>query len=164
VTADDYQICFDPSYAQAPTAGGYAAQCYDHQLSMDTADPVVVASSGSVTVDAVLNPGAVITGQLTGSDNAVLGGVYVYAYDPTSGEQVAAGSDSSDGSYRLPGLVGGSYIVCFDASDLHQPAPTGYLNECYDDQPDASTATAVIATAGAVSSGVDAELAVAPPA
>jgi hypothetical protein len=114
-------------------------------------------------VDAVLNPGSVITGQLTGPDDTVLGGVYIYAYDALSGEQVVASSDYQDGSYRLTGLAGGSYTVCFDASDVHQPA-AGYLNECYDDQPDASTATPVTATAGTVSSGVDAELAEAPPA
>ena len=164
VTADDYQICFDPSYAQAPTASGYAAQCHDGQLSMDAADPVTVGSSGSVTVDAVLNPGAVLTGQLTDSASAGLGGVYVSAYDPVSGELMVASSDYQDGSYRLPALAGGSYIICFDASDVHQPAAAGYLNECYDDQPDASTATPVTVTAGTVSSGVDAELAEAPPA
>ncbi|MEO7262769.1 MAG: carboxypeptidase regulatory-like domain-containing protein [Jatrophihabitantaceae bacterium] len=156
VTADDYQICFDPSYAGGPAAGGYAAECYDDQPSLQSADPVTVGASGSVTVNAVLSPGAAITGQVTGADNAVLGGVYVYAYDPQSGQQAAASSDYQDGSYRLAGLAGGDYTVCFDAFTVSQPAVTGYVNQCYDSQNNAL----VHVTAGAVTAGIDAELAV----
>ena len=42
VIADDYRICFDPSDAQGPAAGGYAAECYNNQPSVDTADLVTV--------------------------------------------------------------------------------------------------------------------------
>lgn len=156
VTADDYQICFDPSYAQGLAAGGYAAECYDNQPSLQTADPVTVGASGSVTVNAVLSAGAAITGQVTGSDGGVLGGVYVYAYDPQSGQQAAASSDYQDGSYRLAGLAGGDYTVCFDAFTVRQPAVTGYVNECYDNQ----SSALVHVTAGTVTAGIDAELAV----
>jgi protocatechuate 3,4-dioxygenase beta subunit len=157
LSAGDYRVCFDPSYAQGPAAGGYAAQCYDNQPSMDTADPVTVASSGSVTVNAVLRSGAAITGNVTGSDGAALGGVYIYAYDPESGQYATASSDYSDGSYRLPGLAAGDYNVCFDAVYVRQPAPTGYVNECYDNGSNAL----VHVVAGAVTAGIDAELAVA---
>ena len=156
LSADDYRVCFDPSYAQGPAAGGYAAQCYDNQPSMDTADPVTVGSAGSVTVDAVLRSGAAITGRLTGSDGAALGGAYVYAYDPESGQYATASSDYADGSYRLPGLAPGDYSVCFDAANVHQPAVTGYLNECYDND----NGALVHVAAGTVTTGVDAELAV----
>ncbi|MEO6501310.1 MAG: carboxypeptidase regulatory-like domain-containing protein [Jatrophihabitantaceae bacterium] len=160
VSAGDYQICFDPSYAQAPSTGYstayFAAECYDNQPSFETADLVTVGASGSVTVNAVLSAGAAITGQVTGSDGAVLGGVYVYAYDPQSGRQAATSSDYSDGSYRLAGLAGGDYTLCFDAFTVRQPAVTGYVNECYESQ----SSTLVHVTAGVVTSGIDAELAV----
>jgi protocatechuate 3,4-dioxygenase beta subunit len=157
LAADDYRVCFDPSYAQGPAAGGYAAQCYDNQPSMETADPVRVGSAGSVTVDAVLRPGAAITGRLTGSDGAPLGGAYIYAYDPQSGQFATASSDYSDGSYRLPGLAAGDYSVCFDAANVRQPAPTGYLNECYDND----NGALVHVAASTVTDGIDAVLPVA---
>lgn len=157
VSAGDYQICFDPSQAQGPAAGGYAAQCYDNKPSVDTADPVPVGSTGSVTVNAVLQAGAAITGRVTGSDGAALGGVYIYAYDPQSGQYLTASSDYSDGSYRLPGLAAGDFSVCFDAVNVHQPAATGYVNECYDD----NDGTMVHVGAGTVTTGIDAVLAVA---
>jgi hypothetical protein len=156
LAADDYRVCFDPSYAQGPAAGGYAAECYDNQTSMETADPVTVGSAGSVTVDAVLTSGAAITGRVTGSDGAALGGTYIYAYDPESGQYATASSDYGDGSYRLPGLAAGDYSICFDAVNVHQPADTGYVNECYDN----GNGALVHVTAGSVTTGIDAELAV----
>ncbi len=159
VTADDYQICFDPSYAQGPAAGGYAAQCYDNQPSVETADPVTVGASGSVTANAVLHSGAAITGQLTGSDGAALGGVYIYAYGLDSGQQVTASSDF-DGNYQVSGLSEGDYTLCFDAVNVRQPATTGYVNECFDNQSGSFGGTPVHVGAGTVTAGVDAELAV----
>jgi protocatechuate 3,4-dioxygenase beta subunit len=162
VAPDEYTVCFDPSYAQGPAAGGYAAQCYDNQPSIDTATLVTVGSSGAVTVNAVLASGAAITGRVTGSDAAALGGVYVYAYSPDTGSQVTASTDYVDGSYSLPGLAEGDYNVCFDAVNVRQPAATGYVNECYEDSTVSSgTAyTAVHVAAGSVTSGIDAELTV----
>ena len=160
VIADDYRICFDPAYAQGSVAGGYAAECYDNQPSVDAADLVTVGSAGSVTVDAVLSPGAAITGQVTGSDGAVLGGVYVYANGVESGQGFAAYSDYQDGSYRLAGLTEGDYLVCFSASLVLEPSRTGYVDECYDNQGVSSPGTPVHVTAGAVTAGIDAELAV----
>lgn len=157
LSAADYLVCFDPSNAQGPAAGGYAAQCYDDQPSMDTANPVSVGSTGSVTVNATLRAGAAITGRVTGSDGATLGAAYIYAYEPTTGQYVTASSDYFDGSYRLPGLTAGDYSICFDAVNVHQPSPTGYVNECYDD----NDGTLVHVAAGSVTTGIDAELAVA---
>jgi protocatechuate 3,4-dioxygenase beta subunit len=161
VIADDYRICFDPSYAQSPAAAGYAAECYDNQPSVDAANLVTVGPAGSVTVDAVLSAGAAITGQVTGSDGAVLGGVYVYANNVEPGQQgFATYSDNQDGSYRLSGLTEGDYLVCFSASFVFQPSSTGYVDECYDNQGVSSPGTPVHVTAGGVTAGIDAELAV----
>ncbi|HEV2887220.1 MAG TPA: carboxypeptidase regulatory-like domain-containing protein [Jatrophihabitans sp.] len=162
VAPDEYTVCFDPSYAQGPAAGGYAAQCYDNQPSMDTATPVTVGSSGTVTVNAVLAAGAAITGRVTGSDAASLAGVYVYAYPLDTGLQVTATTDYIDGSYALRGLAEGDYNVCFDAVNVRQPAATGYVNECFDDSTMTSGTpyTVVHVAAGSVTSGIDAELSV----
>jgi hypothetical protein len=156
VTADDYQICHDPSYAQAPTAAGYAAECHLNRPTFETADPVTVGASGAVTVNAVLSPGAAVTGQVTGADSALLGGVYVYAYAPASGQYVSASSDPLDGSYRVAGLAGGDYTICFDAANVRLPAVTGYVNECRDNQ--GSPLHQIVA--GTVTTGVDGQLAI----
>jgi protocatechuate 3,4-dioxygenase beta subunit len=158
-TADDYRICFDAAYAQGPEAG-YAAECYDNQPTLDAANLVTVGSAGSVTVDAVLSEGAAITGQVTGSDGAMLGGVYVYATNVDPGQQGSATYSDQDGSYRLSGLTEGDYLVCFSASAVLQPSSTGYVDECYDNQGVSSPGTAVHAAAGAVTAGIDAELTV----
>jgi hypothetical protein len=159
VTAANYQICFDTSYAQGPATGGYAAECYNHQPTIETADPVTVGSTGVVTVSTVLSPGAAITGHITDSEGTALGGVYVYTHAPGSDQYVTASSDYSDGSYRLPGLSDGDYLVCFEAAYVQQPATTGYLDECYDDL-STSSGTLVHVAAGSVQAGIDAELAV----
>jgi protocatechuate 3,4-dioxygenase beta subunit len=160
VAGDDYRVCFDPTYAHGPSAGGYATQCYDNQPSAETADLVTVEKSGAVTVNAVLRSGAAITGHLTGSDGAPLQGAYIYAYGSEFGQQVTTTSDYGDGSYRISGLSESEYTLCFDAVDVQGPAATGYVNECFDNQPSSVGGTPVQVTGGAVTAGIDAELAV----
>jgi protocatechuate 3,4-dioxygenase beta subunit len=161
VTAENYQLCFDPSYAAGPPVGGYAAQCYHDQLSAGTANPVTVGASGAVTVDAVLRPGAVITGQVTDSAGRGIPNAYVETYDAGGAYLYPFGVTDEQGSYRLTGVPATAVVVCFQATDGGVNG-TGYLSECYDDQADVSSADVVNTTAGAVSSGVDAELADAP--
>jgi Carboxypeptidase regulatory-like domain len=163
VTAENYQLCFDPSYAPGPGVGGYAAQCYRDQPSAETANPVTVAASGVVTVDAVLSPGAAITGLVTDSAGNGIPNVDVETYT-ASGGYLSPGSTTDDaGRYQLTGLPATAVVVCFQAAEGGANG-TGYLAECYDDQADVSSANAVNTTAGAVSSGVNATLADAPPA
>ncbi|MGI8761621.1 MAG: carboxypeptidase regulatory-like domain-containing protein [Jatrophihabitantaceae bacterium] len=77
-------------------------------------------------------------------------------------------STGSDGTYTVTGLAAGSYFACFDASHGSGSSPTGYLDQCYDGKawdgqtpPTAATATAVGVSAGALTSNVNATLAVA---
>ena len=159
LTSQDYQVCFDPSYAHGPAAGGYAAECFDNQPSLDTANPVSVTASGSVTVNAVLTAGSAITGRVTGSDGSQLGEVMVQATSSNSGQTVNARTDV-DGTYQLVGLSAGDYYVCFDAVNVHWPAHTGYVSECNGNHLGTIGGDPVHVDAGATTAGIDAELAV----
>ena len=164
VTADDYQICFDPTYAVGPAIGGYAAECADDQLSFETADPVTVPTSGSVTVNAALSPGAEITGTVTDSAGNAIPNAFVLTYGVDGAYLNPFGVTDSTGVYRLTGVPATAVVVCFETGQDGGANGAGYLAECYDDQPDVSTAIPVTTTAGTVSSGVDAVLTDAPAA
>lgn len=158
LAAGDYKICFDPSHAQGPSTGGYTAQCYDNKPDFDSADPVTVGESGTVTANAVLKAGSAITGRVTGPDGTGLSFAYVYATQVDTGQQVTATTDT-DGSYLVPGLAAGTYDVCFDPINVSGPSATGYLPGCYDGYSAQSGATPVLVTDGADTPGIDGVLA-----
>jgi len=159
LAAGSYRICFDPSYARGPAPEGYASECYDNQPSDVTADPVAVGGPGSVTVvNAVLAPGAAITGRITGSDGAALDGVYVWTTAMDGSRDMAI--TRYDGSYSVRNVAVGDYYLCFDAADIRQPSPTGYANECFDDHAPSTGYTAVHVAAGSTTAGIDAVLAI----
>ena len=162
VSADDYQICFDPAYAPGPAPGGYAPECADDQLSVETADLVTVGASGSVTVNAVLSPGAVITGQVSDSAGNGIPNAFVDAYSVSGGYLSSSGVTDATGQYQLTGVPATAVVVCFQTDPDGGANGTGYLSECYDDEPDLSTANPVTTTTGQLSAGVDAVLADAP--
>ncbi len=159
LTAQDYRVCFDPSYAQGPAEGGYTAECFDNQPNSDSATPVSVPATGSVVVDAQLAAGSAITGRVTGSDGSQLGEVWVQATSTSTG-QGSTVMTGVDGSYRLVGLSAGDYTVCFDAVNVHSPAPTGYVSECNGNHLGTFGGDPVHVDDGVTTSGVDAELAV----
>jgi hypothetical protein len=66
------------------------------------------------------------------------------------------------GHYRIAGVPATAVVVCFQTYPEGGANGTGYLSECYDNQPDASTANPVNTAAGEVRTGIDAELADAP--
>ena len=161
VAAGSYRICFDPAYANGPSADGYAAECYDNHSSGQMPDPVVVGGPGTVTVvNAVLSPGAAITGRITGSDGATLAGVYVWATAVNNSMDQWLATTRYDGSYSVHNVSAGDYYVCFDATTLRQPSETGYANECFDDSASSPSSTVVHVAAGSTTTGIDAELAV----
>lgn len=157
VTPGSYSVCFDAANAQGPAAGGYAYQCYDNQPTVDTADPVVVGTSGTVTVNAQLAAGSAITGTVTDSSGAPVLGESVSAVSLSTGQYVYA-STGVDGSYVLPGLAAGSYQVCFHSYASSITPPTGYVDQCWQGQEVPNGGTPVqVGTAG-VTSGIDARL------
>ena len=153
----EYTVCFDPTNVQGGAVAGYLAECFDDQPDIGTATPVAVSAPDTTRADAVLAEAGGIVGQVTGSDGAPLAGVAVSA-SPTSTAGFGFAITEADGSYRINGLRTDDYTVCFDTSSVHEPAPTGYVAECYDNLPFNFAGTPVSVTIGSVTSGIDAQL------
>lgn len=159
VNPDTYSVCFDASDAHGPAAGGYTAECYDNQPSIETADPVVVGDSGTVTVNAQLAAGGAIVGTVTDQNGGGVDGVSVVATSQSSGQNVY-GNTAEDGSYTLPGLPTGAYTVCFHPNPSTIGPPTGYVEQCWQGQTIPYGGTPVSVTEGSVTSGIDARLSI----
>jgi len=157
VTPGHYAVCFDTSWAEGPAPGGYLGECNENKPDMESADPVEVGDTGTVTVDAALAAGAAISGRVTDEAGNPLEDVRVQGY---SGSVSAGAYTDQDGKYLLRGLTTGDASVCFDPSwVLEGSSSTGYVAECYDNQQGNWGGTPVPVTEGQVTSGIDAQIA-----
>jgi hypothetical protein len=111
----------------------------------------------------VLSPGAAITGQVTDSAGNGIPDAFVDTYGTDGGYLSPYGITDGTGHYQLTGVPAPAVVVCFQTSEGGGNG-TGYVSECYDDQPDVSTADPVSTIIGELTAGIDAELADAPPA
>jgi hypothetical protein len=157
IDAGSYAVCFAATEASGPAAGGYSSECYDNQPTVDTADPVTVAGTGAVTVNAELAPGAAITGAVTDPAGLGVEAVNVTATSVSTGQNVYV-STRSDGSYTVPGLAAGDYTICFDPSYSWPRPSTGYVQQCWQDREIPQRGSPVHVDAAAVTSGIDARL------
>jgi protocatechuate 3,4-dioxygenase beta subunit len=155
--AGSYAVCFDPEFASSPSGTGYSSECHDNQPSADTADPVVVGNAGAVRVDAVLTGGTAITGQVTDPNGGGVSSVRVVATSTTSGQSHYGWTDW-DGSYQVSGLLPGNYTVCFHPQSSWDGPPTGYVQQCWQNQQSPVGGTPVHAEESTITSGIDAQL------
>lgn len=155
LTAGDFTVCFDTSYATGSSSGGYVNECYDNQAPGGTPTTVTV-QTGQVTggINAVLADGAGITGRVTAATGAPLGDISVSVI--TAGGNYGFTSTGADGTYAISGLSAGAVGVCFSSNPFD--GSPGSVSRCYDDQP-TGTPTPVDLVAGVVTSGIDAQLA-----
>ena len=107
-----------------------------------------------------------LSGRVTDSHGAPLAGVVasVTLQDYSPGPH-AEPVTAADGTFRVTGLVAGSYTVCFDAAAATGgSAAHGYQDECWDDVPtpysgiSLDSLTQVPVTLGHLSAGIDAQL------
>jgi protocatechuate 3,4-dioxygenase beta subunit len=154
--AGSYAVCFDPSNVMGPDLG-YSSECYDNQPSVDTADPVVIGDAGAITADAVLVGGTAITGRVTDSNGAGVSAVRVVVTSTTSAQSGYAWM-YEDGSYEVRGLRAGDYTVCFHPQPSSSGPPTGYVQQCWQDQQVPVGGTPVHAEASTIVGGIDAHL------
>ncbi|HEX8344822.1 MAG TPA: carboxypeptidase regulatory-like domain-containing protein [Actinoplanes sp.] len=155
--AGSYAVCFNPEFASGPSGLGYHSECYDNQPSADTADPVVVGDAGAVRADVVLAGGTAITGQVTDPNGAGVSSIRVVATSKTSGQSTYAWTDW-DGSYEVRGLLAGDYTVCFRPQPSWDGPPTGYAQQCWQNQQSPVGGTPVHAEASTIVTGIDAQL------
>ncbi len=116
---------------------------YDDKPDFASADPVTVTSGMTVTANAQLALGGVISGAVTDAATALpLENIGVTAYDATTGDYVNSDSTDASGLYRIGGLAPDHYkLYLYDSDGV-------YLEEYYDDKPDFASADPVLATGG----------------
>jgi hypothetical protein len=148
-------VQFFPPFNRCTT---FAGEFYNDQPAEDLATPIsVTAPSTTSGIDAALDSGGSISGVVTGDDTGLgLDDVDVNVYD-SNGEFIKRDSTDSSGSYLLPNLPVGSYVVEFAPDD--DRASAAYFAEFYNDQSSQATADTVTVTANTDTGNIDAVLA-----
>ncbi len=147
---------------QAPSSGpgsNLLDEYYDDVATQEQATPVaVVVGQATSGIDAELAVGGSIEGVVTGPDGPV-SDVQVVVYQGSSWWAINGAVTDASGAYTVGGLPTGTYQVQFHPTPSSS-AGSDLLGEWYDDKPTFDEATPVSVTVGAVTPGVDAELAV----
>ncbi|WP_141007124.1 carboxypeptidase regulatory-like domain-containing protein [Nocardioides humi] len=113
-----------------PGDGSHVARYYPASDTLADAADIAVTVGHVTTADVTVPVGASVHGSLTGTDGAPAANVYAYVdrIDPQTGAATFAGGAYTDaqGSYRIGGLVEGTYVVQFVSSST-------YVGEYFDD-------------------------------
>jgi hypothetical protein len=137
--------------------GSFAPQNYRNQADLAIADPIAVKTGQHRSgINAVMQPGATISGRVRNTAGRSLNGVCVAATTPAFAE---SGSDvfatfpagTANGRYRLTDLTPGQYELAFGGC-----GPGDFAEQWYRAQPGISTATLLSAAAGRPVTGIDA--------
>lgn len=130
------------------------SEFYNGSSTLQGGTPVGVTQGQTTTISASVPAaasGGRISGTVSGPDGAPLGGAAVTVYDP-AGNSVSGATTDSDGTYRTPPLLPGSYKVGFST-------PTGNLAfQYYNNQVTIGSANAVAVTGGNTTAGISAKL------
>ena len=138
-----------------PTGNSLGREWYDNKSSFSSSRPVAV-TAGAVTagIDAVLEEGASVSGQVTDLGQNPIQGVQVTAYD-VSGIALQSAMTQADGTYFINRIPGGSVKLLFNAT----PCLAGnYLSEWYHDQGSLENAAPIAVTVGQPTEGIDESL------
>ena len=139
-------------YTVYASATGYATQYYSGTYNYSEATPVNVSPSAETAgIDFVLEPAARISGIVTNELGTPIPGAWISANNVVCCDGGWA-MTAPDGTYLLNTLAPGSYRV--------QASAPGFATEYYDDTYDVASATAIVATSGLETTGVDFALAV----
>lgn len=121
-----YFVRFTPS-------GLNASEFYDGKDQAHADQIAVTAGQATNGIDATLSRGGGISGTVTDSQtHAPAGGMLVSAYSTASGAYVSGTLTSADGTYRIPGLANGEYLVRFSSSPTANYVPVYYHGKTYD--------------------------------
>lgn len=151
--AGEYVVQFVPA-----NGSGLATEYWDDAADWFSADRVQAVAGATVAdIDAALTappaPGT-ITGMVTREDDgSPVVGATVSASKTGAGWGWGSTTTAADGSYTLPSLTPGSYVLTFQAEG------TDLVTEYWDDAVDWSAATPVELVSGGAVTGIDAELA-----
>ncbi|MDM8520919.1 carboxypeptidase regulatory-like domain-containing protein [Anaerolineales bacterium HSG6] len=146
--------------------GRYVSEFYDNAFHLEAGTQVSVLSQQTTSdINAVLEIGGGLSGQITSDGSETLEGIEVIVYRSDNGEWVEVGhaKTNRNGNYMVKGLMTGAYRVEFvdwTERDSHQSERPSYANEFYQDAQSLDSATDVQVTAGTVTPNVDASLSI----
>ncbi|MBI4332573.1 MAG: carboxypeptidase regulatory-like domain-containing protein [Chloroflexi bacterium] len=90
----------------------YAREVYSNRAINQSPDPVAVAAGVNATgIDFTLAIGGAISGRITREDATGIPGARVYAYFDDTWEWVNDATTASDGTYTIPGVPPGQFVV-----------------------------------------------------
>jgi alpha-tubulin suppressor-like RCC1 family protein len=133
LAAGTYRVCFD-----VDRADGYASQCFDNAPNLGLARDVAVSEGNPVEgIVARLAPAA----EISGTVRDLLGrpipniGVQAYAWQGSDWLYAGWGDTDTDGRYRIGGLPGHTYRLCFGDYLIGE-----FAYQCFDHASDPDTA------------------------
>jgi len=117
--AGNYKIQFGGG-ASNPFATNYAPQWYNNVTTEALASIIPVTASGTVSnINAIMLPGASISGTVTGTGGVPLEGIQVSA--GTATDLLASAITDASGNYELSNLAPGTYTLSFSESPYASP-------------------------------------------
>jgi hypothetical protein len=145
--ASFYRVRFGP-----PEGGNFLSTYFGGGASADSATSLWVAADHPETgIDAVLQPGATISGNVSdAAGGGALRGVSVCAW---SAAEYQCGETDGNGNYAIPRLTAGGYKV-----EFAPPRFTDYARQYWNDKFSFEAAETVMVGTGASASGIDAKL------
>jgi hypothetical protein len=148
--AASYEVSFGP---EGPL--NYLPQVFKEQPSSESANPVAVTPGMTTAgIDASLQGGAEISGKVTSQLSGLpLQGVETCA-DGITSHAFDCTKTNASGEYVLSGLPTDSYHVDFQATETSQ----NYAPQYYGDKHEAAESVPVPASAGKITTGIDAAL------
>jgi carboxypeptidase family protein len=155
-------VCFDGTAGRGgPSMAGYLADCY-HTGAGSSPTPITLTAGSTVTgIDAALASGGGISGTVLAGSTGVSGVIIeIFRADGTPADESDEAVSNDDGTYAIPAMQPGTYLVCFAASYSEQG---NYADQCYraafwDGGTPPSGANPVTVTADAMTTHIDAAL------
>jgi hypothetical protein len=158
-----FKLEFGPAIFQAG-APNYIRQYYSGKSSFAEAEVrAVTAGVTYLGVDAALQKGIGIAGTLSvAGGGPVDGGPRICALNATSEAIVQCTGVEMDGTYWMPGLPFGSYVVSFAVDVEEEPGlilhPDGFVRQYYNGKPTFAAADRLTSAGPTEFTGIDAQL------
>ena len=137
----------------------FAGEFWNDKLSRNDADVLTITGAAGPVVgniDAVLVPGATISGRVTDDGGNPIANICVYGVIDTSDgfDGIGWANTAVDGTYTMSGVPPTTVKLVFQ--DCNTVGP--YVQEWWDDATTPETATPITVASGDVRTGIDAEL------
>ncbi|NCC34955.1 MAG: hypothetical protein EOM24_23530, partial [Chloroflexia bacterium] len=142
-----YQLEFRTRTSNNTTTRAYLGEFYNNQSTPEAATPIELNAPEERTINADLERGAQLTGQVTAEDTSdPLTSVRILIYDPTS-TIIADTTTNSSGNYTTTALASGNYRVEFRTQFANNATTRSYLGEFHANQASLFNATVITLTA-----------------